>query len=277
MTAGDLESPLLGRLVRPADYVRVLATPMRLRSPHFAVHHLEGRPLPLKRPMARTSLVEAAQSVATADVDDARERASVHADESREPAPARADAMGNAVDSPVTASLSTELSTGVGDSVPPCVDDSQVPVPLRAGEYPDAPVASPFGPQRWLGLVVPKRHAKRAVTRTLVKRQIRTIAADCAPRLEPGLWVVRQRSPFDPKQYPSAASDALKVAARDELRALFERAARGERDKLKPRGPHDAAAPRGRGGKPAKAAKPAKATAGGTPPPATPEGAPCAA
>ena len=53
MTAGDLDSSLLGRIVRPADYVRVLATPMRLRSPHFAVHHLVGRPLPLKRPMAR--------------------------------------------------------------------------------------------------------------------------------------------------------------------------------------------------------------------------------
>jgi ribonuclease P protein component len=277
MTAGDLESPLLGRLVRPADYVRVLATPMRLRSPHFAVHHLEGRPLPLKRPMARANLVEATQSVAVAQADDAPERASTGIDESRKPAGVRADALIQAVDSPVTASLSTELSTGVGDSVPARVDDSQVPVPLGAGEYPEAAVASPHGPQRWLGLVVPKRHAKRAVTRTLVKRQIRTVAAACAPRLEPGLWVVRQRSPFDPKQYPSAASDALKVAARDELRALFERAARGERDKLRPRSPHDPAAPRGRGGKPAKAAKQAKAAAAGAPPPAAPEGSPCTA
>ena len=30
MTAGDLDSSLFGRIVRPADYVRVLATPMRL-------------------------------------------------------------------------------------------------------------------------------------------------------------------------------------------------------------------------------------------------------
>jgi ribonuclease P protein component len=95
----------------------------------------------------------------------------------------------------------------------------------------------PGGPRRWLGLVVPKKHAKRAVTRTLVKRQIRSIVAQCAAQLEPGLWVVRQRSPFDPKQYPSAASDALKDAARAELRALFERAMRGERDRLKPREP----------------------------------------
>ena len=247
MTAGDLDSPLLGRIVRPADYVRVLATPMRLRSPHFAVHHLVGRPLPLKRPMGRSALASEVSSAVAA-----------------------VESTGHA---PVTARLSTELSTGRPDAPETGVDDSQESGPQTLVETP-TPTG---GLDRWLGLVVPKRHAKRAVTRTLVKRQIRTIAADCAPRLEPGLWVVRQRSPFDPKQYPSAASDALKVAARDELRALFERAARGERDKLKPRGPHDAAAPRGRGGKPAKAAKPAKATAGGTPPPATPEGAPCAA
>jgi ribonuclease P protein component len=90
-------------------------------------------------------------------------------------------------------------------------------------------------PQRWLGLVVPKRHARRAVTRTLVKRQIRHVAADCAERLPAGLWVVRQRAPFDLREFPSAASDALKQAARMELRALFERAVRGERDRVKPR------------------------------------------
>jgi ribonuclease P protein component len=96
--------------------------------------------------------------------------------------------------------------------------------------------AKPDGrPLRWLGLVVPKRHARRAVTRTLVKRQIRHIAADCAERLPAGLWVVRQRAPFDVREFPSAASDALKQAARTELRALFERAVRGERDRVKPR------------------------------------------
>jgi len=99
---------------------------------------------------------------------------------------------------------------------------------------------SPLGPQRWLGLVVPKKNAKRAVTRVLVKRQIRAIAAECTARLEPGLWVVRLRAPFDVKQFPSAASDALRAAARAELRALFERAAAGERDAFKPRPPREA-------------------------------------
>ena len=219
MTAGDLDSTLLGRLVRPADYVRVLATPMRLRSPHFAVHHLVGRPLPLKRPMARSA------TAAETSASDPEAHSSSN--------------------SPVDPSLSTELSTGFSSEAAKVVDDplaALVQTPTGGGPF-----------DRWLGLVVPKRHARRAVTRTLVKRQIRTVAAACAPQLEPGLWVVRQRSPFDPKQYPSAASDALKEAARAELRALFDRAVRGERDRFKPRAPGEA--PRGKGSK-SRAAKP---------------------
>jgi len=220
MTAGDLDSSLLGRIVRPADYVRVLATPMRLRSPHFAVHHLAGRPLPLKRPTGRPPMAPEGSANAVAD-------ALVHA--------------------PVTASLSTELSTGADLGSPTGVDDLQDPVPPTLGETP-TPAG---GPDRWLGLVVPKRHARRAVTRTLVKRQIRNVAAACAPQLEPGLWVVRQRSPFDTKQFPSAASDALKEAARAELRALFDRAVRGERDRVKPR-PAGEASIRGKSARSAK-------------------------
>jgi ribonuclease P protein component len=217
MTAGDLDSPLLGRIVRPADYVRVLATPMRLRSPHFAVHHLAGRPLPLRRPLA-------------------------HAEVGTDAAAARV-AGDDAGHAPVTASLSTELSTGAVETRGRGVDDLQIPGPHAPVETP-----TPGGLERWLGLVVPKRHARRAVTRTLMKRQIRHIAAACAPQLEPGLWVVRQRNPFDVKQFPSAASDALKEAARAELRALFERAVRGERDRVKPR-PGGEAGAKGKGPK----------------------------
>jgi ribonuclease P protein component len=234
MTAGDLDSSPLGRLVRPADYVRVLATPLRLRSPHFAVHHMDGRPLLLKRPMARADVV-AVDAVASTQVEQ-----SAHA--------------------PVTASLSTELSTGAPVALTEVVDDS-VETPAARG-----------GLVRWLGLVVPKRHAKRAVTRTLVKRQIRNVAAACAAQLEPGLWVVRLRSPFDPKHFTSAASDALKEAARDELRALFERAVRGERDRVKPRPPGDAPARGPRSGKGAKAP-----AAPRNPPPDVAQGSPCAA
>ena len=238
MTTGDLDSPLLGRIVRPADYVRVLATPMRLRSPHFAVHHLAGGPLPLKRPMGRAS-------VAAGDPD------------VRQPAAAEGHA-------PVNASLSTELSTGRSVAVDAGVDDSQDPDRFDLVE-----TLIPTGPlERWLGLVVPKRHARRAVTRTLVKRQIRNVAAACAPQLEPGLWVVRQRSPFDPKQFPSAASDALKAAARAELRTLFERAVRGERDRVKPRAAGESSS-RGRPGKVAKGDAGRPPAAGGA------EGASC--
>ena len=75
----------------------------------------------------------------------------------------------------------------------------------------------------WVGIVVPKRHAKRAVTRALLKRQIRAAFAE-ATGMPPGLWVVRLRSPFDRQKFPSAASDALRAAARAELAQLLDRA-----------------------------------------------------
>lgn len=78
----------------------------------------------------------------------------------------------------------------------------------------------------WLGSVVPKRHARRSVTRALLKRQIRAAMARHAEALPPGLWVVRLRAPFAPAQFPSAASDALRQAARSELEQLFSRARR---------------------------------------------------
>jgi ribonuclease P protein component len=80
----------------------------------------------------------------------------------------------------------------------------------------------------WLGLVVPKRHARRSVTRALLKRQIRAAFAE-RPGLPPGLWVVRLRSPFDRQQFPSAASDALRRVARAELAQLLDRALRPAR------------------------------------------------
>ena len=68
----------------------------------------------------------------------------------------------------------------------------------------------------WLGMVLPKRHAKRAVTRTLLKRQIKAVMA-CQKHISAGLWVVRLRAPFDRKIYISAASEAMREAARNEL------------------------------------------------------------
>lgn len=79
---------------------------------------------------------------------------------------------------------------------------------------------------QWLGAVVPKRHARRAVTRSLLKRQIYAAGERHRGRIGSGLWVVRQRAPFDREQFPSAASDALKAIARAELDSLFEAASR---------------------------------------------------
>jgi ribonuclease P protein component len=78
---------------------------------------------------------------------------------------------------------------------------------------------------RRLGVVVPKRHARRSVTRSLLKRQIYAAGARHVASLPLGLWIVRLRAPFDRVAFPSAASQALRVTARDELEALFRAAA----------------------------------------------------
>ncbi|MBA4217915.1 MAG: ribonuclease P protein component [Proteobacteria bacterium] len=106
---------------------------------------------------------------------------------------------------------SAELSTGAAQAAHNAVDR----------DSPRAPSGC------WLGIVVPKRHARRSVTRQLLKRQIRAAFAE-RPGMPPGLWVVRLRSPFDRQKFPSAASDALRQAARAELAQLLDRA-------LKPR------------------------------------------
>jgi ribonuclease P protein component len=80
----------------------------------------------------------------------------------------------------------------------------------------------------WWGAVVPKRHARRAVTRTLLKRQIRAAVERHLPAMSGGLWVIRLRAPFDRKTFVSSASDALRRCAREELDVLIRRAKRAE-------------------------------------------------
>lgn len=149
---------MLGRLLHSADFQRALATPMRSRSAHFAVHHLGSAPTAAGRP-------------------------AIHP-------------------------VSTELSTSDAPGCPVPVDDS------------------PGG--HWLGSVVPKRHARRSVTRNLLRRQIRSVMSQHLPRLPQGIWLVRLRAPFGREQFPSAASEALRQVARTELDQLLQRA-------LKPR------------------------------------------
>ena len=73
----------------------------------------------------------------------------------------------------------------------------------------------------WLGAVVPKRHARRAVTRTLLKRAIYSVAESHSQRLAPGVWVLRLRAPFDRAFFRSAASETLRRTSRGELESLF--------------------------------------------------------
>jgi ribonuclease P protein component len=78
----------------------------------------------------------------------------------------------------------------------------------------------------WLGAMVPKRWARRAVTRNAIKRQIYTVSAAASDASLPqAAHVVRLRAGFDRKVFISAASDKLKAAVRAELLQLLERAA----------------------------------------------------
>ena len=79
-------------------------------------------------------------------------------------------------------------------------------------------------PGTWLGAMVPKRWARRAVTRNAIKRQIYAVADLHAAQLPAAAHVVRLRSTFDRKQFISPSSDVLKQAVRAELVQLFARA-----------------------------------------------------
>ena len=153
------QSPrMIRRLLRSADFERVLRTRTQANTAHFAVHHVSDTPS----------------------------------------APAFACSKSSA----------PKLSTGEVDAVLMPVNDFSAAVAV------------------WFGAVVPKRHARRSVTRTLLKRQIRAAMSVQQDALARGLWVVRLRAPFDRTVFPSAASDALKCAARDELEQLLAAAAR---------------------------------------------------
>jgi ribonuclease P protein component len=79
--------------------------------------------------------------------------------------------------------------------------------------------------QAWIGAVVPKRWAKRAVTRNGIKRQIYNVSVAFETRLPAAAHVVRLRSDFARAQFTSAWSDALKESVRGELQQHFARAA----------------------------------------------------
>ena len=175
---------MIGRIVRPADFQRVLAAPQRSRSPHFALHHL-----------AQAPGVSAKAAKATLETLPAVE---------------------------VAQGFSTELSTDLLLLSPEGSVHVDKAVPTGASQAVDNSVLR----GHWLGLVVPKRHARRAVTRNLIKRQVRAMMAEVAHTLPAGLWVVRLRAPFDRQVFHSPASEPLRDCTRSELVTLFDRAVR---------------------------------------------------
>lgn len=76
----------------------------------------------------------------------------------------------------------------------------------------------------WIGAMVPKRWAKRAVTRNAIKRQIYSVSIDFESALSGAAHVVRLRAGFGHQQFISATSDMLKATVRQELQQLFANA-----------------------------------------------------
>lgn len=71
----------------------------------------------------------------------------------------------------------------------------------------------------WLGAMAPKRWAKRAVTRNMVKRQVYTVVSQL--ELPVAAYLIRLRAEFSKKKFLSATSPVLKRAVRDELHLLL--------------------------------------------------------
>ncbi len=108
--------------------------------------------------------------------------------------------------------------------------DAKSPLPGSAGPGAEPRAKALFAVQDepWMGAVVPKRWARRAVTRNGIKRQIYNVSLAFEDRLSPAAHVVRLRTDFARKEFPSAWSEALKGVVRAELEALFEQASAKE-------------------------------------------------
>lgn len=102
------------------------------------------------------------------------------------------------------------------------------PVQTESGGPVDALAARSLFPVQdtWLGAMVPKRWAKRAVTRNAIKRQIYTVSADFSHQYPQAAYVVRLRRDFSRKEFISATSEPLKQAVRAEVQALMQAGAK---------------------------------------------------
>ena len=78
----------------------------------------------------------------------------------------------------------------------------------------------------WIGAMVPKRWAKRAVTRNTIKRQIYTVSADFSQMYPRAAFLVRLRSGFARTEFVSAVSDQLRQTIRNEIQMLMQAGAK---------------------------------------------------
>jgi ribonuclease P protein component len=115
---------------------------------------------------------------------------------------------------------STELSTSAEQNLTRPVDNSQPDTRSNLGM-----------PVHKLGCMLPKKHAKRAVTRNLVRRQIREAFVQRTNALPAGLWLVRLRLGWPVAQWPSASSAVLRRAVRAEVADLLGQALAASRGK----------------------------------------------
>lgn len=76
----------------------------------------------------------------------------------------------------------------------------------------------------WIGVILPKRCARHAVTRNAIRRQIYALERQITAVPPHTALVVRLRRSFDRKIFISATSGAFKRAVRLELVQLFNRA-----------------------------------------------------
>jgi len=108
----------------------------------------------------------------------------------------------------------------------PKLSTGHQPLPLEPVDnfYLAPPVAQFSSPVIELGMVVPKRLARRAVTRNLVKRHIRTAFAKAhqCGLIMPGTWVCKLRQPINKPQFISAKSDLIVQMLREELHELLQ-------------------------------------------------------
>ena len=73
-----------------------------------------------------------------------------------------------------------------------------------------------------LGVVVPKRWAKKAVTRNLIRRQVKELLQSAQAQLPAANYVVRLRQAFAPQQFISASSQPMKLAVRSLVEQLLQ-------------------------------------------------------